>query len=62
VFTIIDAAFSQRRKMLRSALSAWAGSSSAAEAVLGRAGIDPTARAETLSIDDFWAIAQAAGC
>jgi 16S rRNA (adenine1518-N6/adenine1519-N6)-dimethyltransferase len=50
VFTIIDAAFAQRRKMLRSALSSLYGSSSAAEEILIKAGIDPTLRGEALEI------------
>ena len=53
VFTIIDAAFAQRRKMLRSALSSLYGSSSAAEAILIKAGIDPTLRGEALQIESF---------
>jgi len=60
VFTIIDAAFAQRRKMLRSALSSLYGSSSAAEAILIRAKIDPTLRGEALEIDGFCAIAAVA--
>jgi 16S rRNA (adenine1518-N6/adenine1519-N6)-dimethyltransferase len=61
VFTLIDQAFSQRRKMLRSALASWAGSPAAAEAVLRAAGIDPTARGETLDVTAFARIAAAAG-
>ncbi len=57
VFTIIDAAFAQRRKMLRSALSSLYGSSSAAEEILIRAKIDPTLRGEALEIGGFCAIA-----
>ena len=60
VFTIIDAAFAQRRKMLRSALSSLYGSSSAAEAILMRAGIDPTLRGEALQIESFCKIAAVA--
>ncbi len=60
VFTIIDAAFAQRRKMLRSALSSLYGSSSAAEEILKRAKIDPTLRGEALEIDGFCAIAAVA--
>jgi len=56
VFTIIDAAFAQRRKMLRSALSSLYGSSSAAEQILKRADIDPTLRGEALEISSFCAI------
>ena len=60
VFTIIDAAFAQRRKMLRSALSGLYGSSSAAEEILKRAKIDPTLRGEALEIAGFCAIAAVA--
>jgi 16S rRNA (adenine1518-N6/adenine1519-N6)-dimethyltransferase len=60
VFTIVDHAFAQRRKMLRSALSSWAGSGAAAEELLARAGVDPTRRGETLDVADYLAIAGAA--
>ncbi|WP_233159156.1 16S rRNA (adenine(1518)-N(6)/adenine(1519)-N(6))-dimethyltransferase RsmA [Pseudonocardia sp. MH-G8] len=53
VFRLIDAAFAQRRKALRSGLAGWAGSPAAAEEALHAAGIDPMARAETLSVEDF---------
>ena len=59
VFAVIDAAFAQRRKMLRSALAAWAGSATAAESVLARAQVDPRARAETLDVAAFARIASA---
>jgi 16S rRNA (adenine1518-N6/adenine1519-N6)-dimethyltransferase len=59
VFGVIDAAFAQRRKMLRSALSNWAGSPAAATAILERAGVPPTARGEELDIRAFVAIAVA---
>jgi len=59
VFAVIDAAFAQRRKMLRSALAAWAGSAAAAESVLVRAHVDPRARAETLDVAAFARIASA---
>jgi 16S rRNA (adenine1518-N6/adenine1519-N6)-dimethyltransferase len=58
-FAVIDAAFSQRRKTLRSALSAWAGSPGAAEAVLRAAGVDPSLRGEALAVTDFARIAAA---
>ncbi len=48
VFAVIDAAFAQRRKTLRAALSGWAGSPVIAERRLREAGIDPSARGETL--------------
>jgi len=60
VFTIIDAAFAQRRKMLRSALSSLYGSSSAAEEILVKAGIDPTLRGEALQVESFCKIAAVA--
>ena len=58
VFAIIDLAFAQRRKMLRSALSSMYGGSGAAEAHLTKAGIDPTLRGEALDISAFCAIAK----
>ena len=60
VFTIIDNAFAQRRKMLRSALSGLYGSSAAAEQILIKAGIDPTLRGEALEIEGFCKIAAVA--
>lgn len=60
VFTAIDVAFSQRRKMLRSALKNWLGSSEAAQEVLEKAGIDPTLRGEALVIDQYCLIGRAA--
>ncbi|TQN30309.1 dimethyladenosine transferase [Haloactinospora alba] len=58
VFAVIDAAFAQRRKTLRSALSAWAGSASAAEQALRAAGVDPGARGEALDVTAFARIAE----
>ena len=55
-FDVIDAAFGQRRKMLRSALSGIFGSSAAAVEALEAAGVDPQARGETLSITQFAAV------
>lgn len=54
---MIDAAFAQRRKTLRAALSGWAGSPAEAEAVLVAAEIDPKRRGETVSISEFARIA-----
>jgi 16S rRNA (adenine1518-N6/adenine1519-N6)-dimethyltransferase len=53
VFAVVDAAFAQRRKTLRAALSGWAGSPAAAETALRAAGIDPGARGEALGVADF---------
>lgn len=59
-FQIVDAAFQQRRKMLRQALAAVLGGTAAeASAVMESAGVDPTSRGEQLSIDDFLRIARA---
>ncbi|HEX6499362.1 MAG TPA: 16S rRNA (adenine(1518)-N(6)/adenine(1519)-N(6))-dimethyltransferase RsmA [Micromonosporaceae bacterium] len=59
VFAVIDAAFAQRRKTLRAALAGWAGGPRAAEAALIDAGIDPSARGESLTVAQFAAIAAA---
>ncbi|WP_152360111.1 16S rRNA (adenine(1518)-N(6)/adenine(1519)-N(6))-dimethyltransferase RsmA [Microlunatus speluncae] len=59
VFAVIDTAFAQRRKMLRSALAGLVGSSAAASVVLEDAGIDPQVRGEQLEIADFARIAEA---
>ena len=53
VFAVIDAAFRQRRKTLRAALSGWAGSAPEAERLLQAAGIDPGARGESLGVEEF---------
>lgn len=58
VFGVVDAAFAQRRKMLRGALAGLFGGSTAASAALERAGVDPQARGEVLTIEDFVAIAE----
>ncbi|MDD9207636.1 rRNA adenine dimethyltransferase family protein [Georgenia sp. 10Sc9-8] len=58
VFAVVDAAFSQRRKTLRSALAGWAGSAAAAEAAVRAAGLDPTLRGERLDITEFSRIAE----
>ena len=53
VFAITDAAFLQRRKTLRAALSGYFGSGPAAEKVLTDAGIDPRERGEKLDTAAF---------
>lgn len=58
VFAVVDAAFGQRRKTLRAALARWAGSPAAAETALTAAGIDPSARGETLGVQAFARIAE----
>jgi len=59
VFAVVDAAFAQRRKALRGALRALAGSSEAATAALETAGVDPLARGESLTVEQFVRIAEA---
>ncbi|APG83973.1 16S rRNA (adenine(1518)-N(6)/adenine(1519)-N(6))-dimethyltransferase RsmA [Sinorhizobium americanum] len=49
---VTQAAFGQRRKMLRQSLKPLGG-----EALLGKAGIDPQRRAETLTIEEFCRLA-----
>ena len=58
VFAIIDAAFAQRRKMLRTALARLVGSASIASEHLLAAGVDPQTRGEMLRIADFARIAE----
>ena len=60
VFAVVDAAFAQRRKTLRAALSGWAGSGADAELALTEAAVDPKARGEQLTTADFVRIAAAA--
>ena len=60
VFAVIDAAFSQRRKQLKSALAACLGGGDRATAILRAAGIDPSERGEQLALVDFVAIAREA--
>jgi 16S rRNA (adenine1518-N6/adenine1519-N6)-dimethyltransferase len=58
-FKVVDAAFGQRRKMLRSALANLAGGADRAEDALVTAGIAPTLRGEQLSVEDFARVADA---
>ena len=58
VFAVVDAAFGQRRKMLRSALAGLAGSSAAASAAIDAAGLDPQTRGEMLDVSEFARIAE----
>ena len=59
-FELVDAAFQQRRKMLRQALAVVLGDSATASARLEAAGLAPTARGEELTILDFLAVARSA--
>lgn len=56
VFALIDAAFSQRRKMIRSSMSKVLGND--AQAIIESVGIDPTLRGEALDITAYCAIAK----
>jgi 16S rRNA (adenine1518-N6/adenine1519-N6)-dimethyltransferase len=57
VFAVVDAAFAQRRKVLRGVLRALA-PAEVVDAALERAGVDPLARGESLAIEDFARIAE----
>lgn len=60
---IVRAAFGQRRKMLRNAVGSVAGArgidAAQLEARFARAGVDPQARAETLTLEEFARLAHA---
>ncbi|MGI8392910.1 16S rRNA (adenine(1518)-N(6)/adenine(1519)-N(6))-dimethyltransferase RsmA [Leucobacter sp. W1038] len=60
VFDLVNAAFAHRRKMLRQSLQPVLGDLDRATAVMEAAGVDPTTRAEQLSIHDFLSISRAA--
>jgi 16S rRNA (adenine1518-N6/adenine1519-N6)-dimethyltransferase len=59
VFAVVDAAFAQRRKMLRQSLAALFGDSTAAIAALESAGVPQTARGEELDVAAFTALGRA---
>ncbi len=59
LFALVRAGFGQRRKMLRGALRATLGDDVAT--TLTTAGIDPQARAETLTLDDWARLARVVG-
>ncbi len=61
VFAVVDAAFAQRRKAMRGAIRAMAGSPEAGDRVLERAGVDGLSRGETLDIAAFARLAEALG-
>jgi 16S rRNA (adenine1518-N6/adenine1519-N6)-dimethyltransferase len=58
-FALVDAAFGQRRKMLRQSLATALGDSATASARLESAGVDPTLRGEQLAVADFLRVARA---
>ena len=59
IFPLVDAAFAQRRKTLRSTLAGIYGSAAAAEDALRAAGIDPGLRGEKLTVADFIRLGEA---
>jgi 16S rRNA (adenine1518-N6/adenine1519-N6)-dimethyltransferase len=59
-FDVVDAAFQQRRKMLRQSLIPVFGDTQRAQAVLEAAGVEPTMRGEALTTADFHRIGRAA--
>ena len=61
LFQIVDGAFGQRRKTLRSSLSNFLGSSAKVDQVLAKAGVDSSLRGEQLDLEQFLKIAKAAG-
>jgi 16S rRNA (adenine1518-N6/adenine1519-N6)-dimethyltransferase len=58
-FQLVDAAFQQRRKMLRQALAPVLGDSATASARLEAAGVPPTARGEQLTVADYLRVVRA---
>ena len=60
LFAIVDSAFGQRRKTLRTALGQVFGKPDEVEQILNEANISPGLRGEQLSLADFIAIAKAA--
>ncbi|KGM13959.1 16S rRNA (adenine(1518)-N(6)/adenine(1519)-N(6))-dimethyltransferase RsmA [Cellulomonas bogoriensis] len=59
VFAVVDAAFAQRRKTLRSALAGVAGGADRAERALRAAGVDPSTRGERVDVVGFARVAEA---
>ena len=57
-FALVDAAFQQRRKMLRQSLSGVFGDSASASAALEAGGVPPTERGEQLTVHDFLRVAR----
>jgi len=59
LWAVVDAGFAERRKTMRNALRRLGVDGEAADALLEGAGVDPSTRAETLSLQDFARIAEA---
>jgi 16S rRNA (adenine1518-N6/adenine1519-N6)-dimethyltransferase len=59
LWTVVDAGFAERRKTMRNALRRLGIESEDADRLLAAASVDPSARAETLSLEEFARIAEA---
>lgn len=59
VFGLVDEAFSQRRKLFRSAVIRWMGSEARVDEILNLAGVDHGQRGENLTLEDFEAVVAA---
>jgi 16S rRNA (adenine1518-N6/adenine1519-N6)-dimethyltransferase len=57
LWAVVDAGFAERRKTMRNALRRLGVESEVADDLLSAAGVDPSARAETLSLEEFARIA-----
>jgi 16S rRNA (adenine1518-N6/adenine1519-N6)-dimethyltransferase len=57
-FSLVTAAFGQRRKMLRNSVATKTGDTRSATALLERVGIDPTTRAEDVGVEGYVALAR----
>jgi 16S rRNA (adenine1518-N6/adenine1519-N6)-dimethyltransferase len=59
LFELVEASFAQRRKRLRNALAAAGRTPGEVEVALAAAGLSTGARAEELTLDDWWRLAAA---
>jgi 16S rRNA (adenine1518-N6/adenine1519-N6)-dimethyltransferase len=59
LWAVVDAGFAERRKTMRNALRRLGVEGEEADRLLGAAAVDPSARAETLSLEEFGRIADA---
>ncbi len=57
-FSLVDAGFQQRRKMLRQSLQPVLGDTATASAIIEEAGVNPETRSEQLTVRDFLNIAR----
>ena len=58
LWAVVDAGFAERRKTMRNALRRLGVEGEEADRLLGEAAVDPSARAETLSLEEFARIAE----